>query len=149
MLSTCNWVSEHQNLKWLSSKLSGFKCFFGLDNSRYLTRYTLLHLGLALRVYLHEFHRADNDRHRHNHPWAFAISIVLCGGYFEDREHDARWRLPFSVRIIRRDDYHTIMKILPNTWTLFIPFGRNSESWGFYIPGTGHVPWQLYKVGTK
>lgn len=38
-----------------------------------------------LAIYLHRFHRGDDDAELHNHPWTFSVSFVLAGGYVEER----------------------------------------------------------------
>src|ERR1700692_2623605 len=54
------------------------------DGSPYLTRIMFPRI-FGVRVYLHHFHRPDNDRHLHNHPWKWTKSFVLCGSYTEER----------------------------------------------------------------
>lgn len=39
----------------------------------------------GIGVYLHRFHRSDVDRELHSHPWAWSYSIILAGGYIEER----------------------------------------------------------------
>jgi hypothetical protein len=47
---------------------------------------TRLHLLTTpwFKVYLHLFHRSDEDRELHDHPWSF-VSLILWGGYHEVR----------------------------------------------------------------
>jgi hypothetical protein len=53
------------------------------DNSGPLmTRYYLSPKIFGFRLAIHQFHRSDNDRHYHDHPWNF-ISIILKGSYIE------------------------------------------------------------------
>lgn len=47
-----------------------------------MTRYYLTPKIFGCRLVIHQFHRSDNDRHYHDHPWNF-ISIVLKGKYYE------------------------------------------------------------------
>lgn len=57
----------------------------GVDGSTFLERYKVLDLGPALgRLFLHRFRRGDEDRELHNHPW-WGLSLVLVGGYLEER----------------------------------------------------------------
>ena len=46
--------------------------------------------------------------------------------------------------VIRRGatDYHRIVAVLPNTWTL-VWFGRKRKSWGF-LTENGKIPWREY-----
>lgn len=45
---------------------------------------SVLKLGLP-GVYPHWFHRGDNDRELHCHPWEWSASLILWGGYREQR----------------------------------------------------------------
>lgn len=47
-----------------------------------MTRYYLTPKIFGFRLVLHQFHRSDNDRHYHDHPWNF-ISFILKGSYIE------------------------------------------------------------------
>ena len=102
----------------------------GFDNSQYLTRTLLPRFG-ARRVILHKIHRPDFDRHLHNHPWKRATFMILTGGYIEERlvvepklhrNHPADVEetslTPGMFNHIDEDDYHRIMHVEPNTWTL-------------------------------
>lgn len=58
----------------------------------YMIRYTIGRLGWLpgdkprrFSAYLHRFLKPDGDRELHNHPWRWAFSIVLWGGYTEER----------------------------------------------------------------
>jgi len=118
----------------------------------YLERYWLfpygsLPFGIAIR--LHHILRSDNDRHLHDHPWAF-LSIVLRGGYWEQRScrccldgncgyAPCRWRGPGSIAFRRASTWHRLG--LPSAidadsscWTLFISF-RAKQDWGFLVDG--------------
>ena len=45
-------------------------------------------------VRVHHFHRADSGRAPHNHPWWWALSVVLSGSYVEARGRKPRWVRP-------------------------------------------------------
>lgn len=114
--------------------------------SPYLERYHLLSPGprgeWTLSAYLHRFVRADGDEALHDHPWPWACSVVLCGGYYEERLRridpsdreplavETRWRRPGSISLIRRGDFHRIAEVRPETWTLFV-HGAWAYRWGF------------------
>lgn len=56
----------------------------GIRGDPYLTRWFIVG-GLesqGRRVYLHYFHRGDQERALHDHPWAFT-SLVIWPGYYE------------------------------------------------------------------
>jgi hypothetical protein len=105
--------------------------------SPYMTRYFLtrstareyLSTGKsgAPGPYLHHFHRGDYDRRLHNHPWEYAWSWILSGGYVEERirptpaalfywqEQGFVSRVPLfeaylagSVNRIRENDFHRV-----------------------------------------
>jgi hypothetical protein len=120
------------------------------DGDLYLVRYKLLRTPW-FRIFLHRIHRADQDRHLHNHPWPNAFSLILWGGYAE------RWQGEDSGGRRRRyfygpggsrwnrltpETYHRIDAVLPHTWTLFFA-GRRSRSWGF-LTDRGHVDYRKY-----
>lgn len=139
------------------------------DNTLYLERFCLLgdmqarHAWLPFSVYLHHFVRPDSDRALHNHPWPWAVSFVLSGGYLEARKatllesvlspleeltHRAhggvlqtRWLHAGAVNIIRGDTFHRVAELSSKapTWTLFV-VGRKEQAWGFDVPGQGFVP---------
>jgi hypothetical protein len=95
------------------------------------------HFGVT--VYLHRFVGVDPDEGCHNHPWN-AAAVCLVGGYTEARMTTlcpiVGWRekyrtiRPGSINVIRKNDFHQIVKMQPDTWTLFV-HGRNQAGWGF------------------
>lgn len=103
---------------------------------------------LHFRPMLHHFGRSDHDREHHNHPFNWSISLILVGGYTEERVDSKggittkRFR-PGMVNIIRRNDFHRIE--LTNQelgcWTFFIA-GKRVGEWGFRDNVTGFfIPW--------
>lgn len=118
-------------------------------------------------VYLHHFHRPDGDRHLHNHPWAWAASLLLSGEYDEERldvdgvlscklwrasgfTDDGRYH--FSTKKLVRwfntitsTDYHAVTRLHGDVWTLFIA-GPRVQDWGFLVYGK-HVGWRDYLHG--
>lgn len=122
----------------------------------YLTRWYLWPEGprdvedegsdLPFAVFLHHFHRGDVDRDQHNHPWDLSVSIVLAGGYREERGDETRVVLPGTVNVIRADDFHRVDLLNPGmgSWSLFVA-GRKTGGWGFKDKATGAVtPWHTY-----
>jgi len=104
---------------------------------------------LPFNVYLHRFHRSDDDAALHNHPWTWSFSVILAGGYVEYRRHglhEVRERrvLPGSINVIRGDDYHRVDLIESDAWSLFVA-GPRSQSWSFWDPETGMTwPWREF-----
>lgn len=128
------------------------------ENGRvYLERYRVLGWMPGSRwrgpsVYLHRFVLPDQDIALHNHPWPRCVSLVLAGGYTEERlayaypdDHlhvRARRLRPGRLNVIRPDDYHRVARLHgTETWTLFVVWPR-TRSWGFWMPGRGHIPWR-------
>ena len=99
-------------------------------------------------LYVHKFHRSDEDGGLHNHPWAWSISFVLAGGYSEERRDGDRVRrrdvLPFSFNFIGHDDFHRVDLLEKDAWTLFL-VGPKVSSWGFWDRETVEfTPWREY-----
>lgn len=58
------------------------RVIYSLDHeSKYMTRFTFFEIG-GWSLKLHRFHRGDEDRDLHDHPWSF-WSLILRGGYWE------------------------------------------------------------------
>ena len=105
-------------------------------------------------VFLHYFHRGDDDRDLHNHPWSWAFSVILSGGYREERLEDeqgnilTRTFLPGAFNFIRLSTYHRVDLLRPEEgcWSLFIA-GPRARTWGFRRRETGEfVDWRNYVV---
>lgn len=130
----------------------------GKDGTDYLRRYTLFgwHHSSPRRypfnVRLHEFVRPDEDRLLHDHPWSWAASLILLGGYEEERRvpgtlHTTcrRRYLPGSLVFFGADTFHRIGKLYgKSTWTLFIT-GPKTASWYFLrADGLQRIPWRKH-----
>lgn len=93
-------------LKWFESVLP--KVTITVKGTPYLTRCYLF--GKDRRwgnVYLHHFHSSDQGVEMHNHPWAWGLSVVLWGGYVEERS-----RNPVTWEMKKVD---TPLSMLPNS----------------------------------
>jgi len=87
-------------------------------------------------LYIHKFHRGDDDLELHNHPWRWSASLVLWGGYVEERRAPddsiaLRTLYPFRVNVIRANDFHRVALLYGEAWTLFLA-GPRTQSWGFW-----------------
>lgn len=91
-------------------------------------------------VWVHHFVRPDAGRAQHNHPWWWALSVILRGGYTEERGRVAR-RVT-RVNFITRGTFHRVAQLHGRTWTLFIT-GAYAGTWGFIVGGKV-VPWRDY-----
>lgn len=130
--------------------------------SPYLSRYYMLFRDRSetgdrfpINVFLHHFHRGDDDQALHNHPWHWSIAIILSGGYTEERrvvvdrrKHVIRrLLLPGRINVIHADDYHRVDLLDRDlgAWSLFIAGPRTGKSWGFWDRLTDvTVPWKTF-----
>ena len=90
-----------------------------------------------LQVRLHHFHRPDVGPHLHNHPFRWAISIVLSGSYRETRFRVGSAPVDRNVRhfnVLTDRDYHMIQQLHGDVWTLFV-VGPRVQQWGFLVNG--------------
>lgn len=103
-----------------------------------------------VNIYLHRFFRPDDDRAVHNHPWHWAVSFILTGGYSEQVRRLNRYDEPAlferrldapNVNVIKGDTFHRITELHGETWTLFIASKKHGRSWGF-MDGERFVPWR-------
>lgn len=142
------------------------------NGTKYLLR-TYLKMPSKLfpfEILLHKFYAPDQDRFHHNHPWIKSHSLILSGGYIEERlqlpgpitygpdKNGHTWtpKIPIDkyktykpgrVNTIHADDYHTIRCLLNERycWTLFIAGKRTGKGWGFWDPiKQYHIPWKDY-----
>jgi len=101
--------------------------------------------GYAVRV--HHIKRADNAPDRHNHPWN-ARTIILRGGYVEDRENGVFARAEGDTATIGFGEFHNITWVTEGgVWTLFIT-RKYLGSWGFKLPDGTVVPHKEYQRPT-
>ncbi len=128
----------HKFLFWISAHLA---CRIILSDSGepYLERYHLFGLPGGGRVYLHRLVASDPDRGLHDHPWPWAVGLIVSGEYVEQRlfrsDSIARVverRLGLGrFNVIRKKDFHRLLIAQPQqTWTLFA-HGRKTSDWGF------------------
>lgn len=104
----------------------------------------LLRVYLSDRVRLHYFYIGDDDRSVHNHPWDNSTSVILTGGYREERYDPAtkattfRDLRPGDVNHIAHKDFHRVdlLDEGKGCWTLFIT-GTRIQDWGFHDRKTG------------
>jgi hypothetical protein len=108
-------------------------------------------LGWVPSIFIHEFKRGDSDDEYHNHPWYSSFSVILAGGYTEERvqivggEYQITQKTfhPGMVNVIRDTDFHRVALLNgETTWTLFIAGRRTGESWGFLdVKAKEFIPW--------
>jgi hypothetical protein len=99
-------------------------------------------------LYIHRFHRSDIDRELHGHPWTWALSFVVAGGYREERRVGrsvwSRIVPPLSLNFLTQEDYHRVDLLEADAWTIFL-VGPKASSWGFWDRETGELtPWREF-----
>jgi hypothetical protein len=104
----------------------------------------------GLGRFIHHFHRGDNARELHNHPWRWSVSLILAGGYVEERRHGdvvkTRRLRAGSFNFIWGSTFHRV-DITGDTWTLFL-IGPKNDDWGFWDRSTGvYTPHREYRGG--
>lgn len=107
-------------------------------------------------IFLHHIVRSDNDRHLHDHPWAFT-TLCLRGGYVETWASGEQkfafhkhWFSPFQIlrneaeHAHRVTLFHDAFSRLPTvtTWTI-VSVSKAHRTWGFWVDGK-HVDWRTY-----
>jgi hypothetical protein len=90
----------------------------------------------APSLLLHRFVASDPDHAVHSHPWAWAMSLILVGGYRETRclpngTRVEREYYPGDVNVILATDRHRIELLDGDCWTLFLA-GPFLQQWSFH-----------------
>lgn len=86
-------------------------------------------------IFLHHFLSSDDRDLVHSHPWGWSASLILAGGYREERcDADGRITVreyqPGDVNVIEADDTHRIDLLGADCWTLFLA-GQFEQEWQF------------------
>ena len=124
------------------------RVIYGPDGAPYLERYFLARLPAWLggwTFYLHHFVASDPDRGLHDHPWERAWSLILSGGYWEQRQVGWDWGGPIVARRylrperlnrIKRGTFHRVVLRQSasrgplQAWSLFA-HSPHRHPWGF------------------
>ena len=88
-------------------------------------------------TYLHHFHRGDEELELHSHPWLWAASLILVGGYIEERRHGDRVKrrayVPGQWSFLRASTFHRVSLIEEDAWTLFVTGPKlEPDTWHFW-----------------
>lgn len=129
---------------WFSSWLPHFT-ITDSEGNPYLTRYYLFGKDRVFgNIFLHHFHRSDSDTDRsgtlllHNHPWPWSFSIILLGGYSEERRTPGdlvtrKTFRPGSVNYLNHYHFHRADLLEKDGWSIFFTGWRSEKrSWGFW-----------------
>lgn len=110
-----------------------------VDGSPYLSRLYVNRGRPDAGAFLHYFHKGDQGRDFHNHPWEWAYSFILTGGYSEERldpKTGRTWRQEWKagdVNYLTKDSFHRVDLHEGGTkgcWSLFVR-GPRVQGWGF------------------
>jgi len=127
------------------------------EGLKYLTRYyVFLKDRVFGNIFIHHFHRSDMDVGSdgqgllHNHPFDWSFSIVVSGGYIEERRQTdgtvkKKVVKPWSLNFISKKDYHRVdlLNEEKGAWTIFFTGSRKNNSWEFWDRATNQfIPWQ-------
>jgi hypothetical protein len=111
------------------------------DGAAYLERHELAGYYAGYRgrpipaLYLHHFLASDPREQVHSHPWSWATSLVLAGGYLEHRcdddgRRETRELRPGDLNVLLPGDRRRIELLEPDCWTLFLA-GPYAQAWAF------------------
>lgn len=111
----------------------------------YLERFTVFKWW-KLHIRIHYIKRADITPFQHSHPFHY-ISVILSGGYTEQVGDKVLSHVRGGVIIRTACTSHKIVKVLPNTKTLFITWSTKDNKWQFSHEMPPNAEWVDYPVG--
>ncbi len=88
-------------------------------------------------VVLHHFPNNVRDEYSHDHGRA-CMAIILRGGYRELRDGKVLERNAPCIWTLGYDSFHQIVRIKPDTWTLFF-VGWKRREYRMKLPKTGRI----------
>jgi hypothetical protein len=123
------------------------------DGEPYLVRYYLLgREDRPYNLFLHLFVSGDAEPELHSHPWETSVSLILTGGYIEERRFGSRVVtrpvLPFSLNFIKGEDYHRVDLLKDRAWTLFFAM-KPRRTWYFWDRNTKKLTWWLEHINRR
>lgn len=107
-------------------------------SSPYLTRREFFSSD-KFAIYIHKFHRSDDNSSLHDHPWNF-ITIPLWRGYndctYSGRDDFNKKRCYPFIPVYRKANHIHYVELIDNkiAWTLVIRF-KYIRWWGFWRKG--------------
>lgn len=130
------------------------------DGELHFTRYAIIETKW-FAVYIHRIYLADEDKHLHNHPWAWTWAKVLKGFYTEEQVKtitfkDGSLYAYTEPELCGRSDalspskmtpgiYHKIKEILRGPVVSLFVTGRRLDGWGYLVEGK-HVGFKEYRL---
>jgi hypothetical protein len=141
------WKNNERKLKMktfekLLDRMFDHKTIVSCDRKPYLKRWYLLRRK-SFAFFLHRFHRSDEDRALHDHPWCF-VTFILWRGYLEHtpRQNVSR-KWPLMICFRRAEHQHRVELVDGKpAWTLILRF-KEKRMWGFWTKN-GFEPWNKW-----
>lgn len=142
------WKFYGRNFLFSLTNLLPCKVIKGPNGKPFLERYHLFKISfLDILIVIHRFVDSDPDRGFHDHPWSWAFSWILSGGYDEliipkrDSPVNERYRKTlneFDINWINPNSFHRVL-LNPGTdaWTIFV-MGPRVKVWGFLAQKERH-----------
>lgn len=126
---------------WCEQLAAGLPCQrIDRDGRPYLVRYFAAGWNPHTKrpgpaLFLHHFLASDPTDQVHSHPWGWAASVILVGGYREyhctgSGRTEVRTYRPGDVNILEASDRHRIELLDRECWTLFLA-GSFDRPWAF------------------
>ncbi len=114
------------------------------NNQPYLERW-IIWFGFTLR--LHKFHKGDDDRAYHDHPWWFVT--VPLSTYLEDTPQNGKHPVRRLRPHFRPAKHQHIVHLVGSrpVWT-FIFTGPKSKDWGFW-DNNRFIPHELWLANNR
>lgn len=107
----------------------------------YLSRWYLIRT-IPIAVFLHYFHRSDEDRELHDHPWNF-ITVPLWRGYLEHTEKDCKRIRPGTICWRPAEWKHRVELIAQKPAVTIVVRFKERRIWGFW-KGNKFTPWNIW-----
>ncbi len=91
-------------------------------------------------VFVHSIRLPDRDPDPHTHPFSWSRSLIVRGGYTEERgpaAEEVRHYRPGQVNRIDADTVHRIVSTRQGrpVWTIFVAGRPHGRGWGFVVDG--------------
>ena len=103
----------------------------GRPECPYLVRWVADFWLFSIRI--HHWVGSDDQRHMHDHPWAY-LTVILKGGYTDVNTSGESRLTPGCVRYFPSSHRHTVRVDRGGAWTLVVT-GRERRVWGFWVNG--------------
>jgi hypothetical protein len=112
----------------------------GCYGDLYMTRIILFRTQW-FKLMVNIFHRSDDDRALHDHPWHF-WSFILWRGYIEHTAEGAKRIRPFQL--IHRNPWWTHrVELVKSPAVTLVVTGRKVREWGFHTK-KGWMHWKKF-----